>query len=85
MGKGTYGSVTDLLQKLTDMANAVGADAIINYAGSQRFGFWPWRMVRPVVRGTAIKWVAQQKPDCAAVGGVTVATIIEQNKPPPPK
>lgn len=80
VGKGSYGSVTDLLRKFTDMAKAVGADAIINYAGSQRFGFFPWRIVRPVVRGTAIKWDAPQRPDCATVGGLTVATIIEQNK-----
>lgn len=82
VGKGTYGGVKDLLPKFAGYAQSHGADAIINYTGSQRFGFWPWRMVRPVVRGTAIKWANPAAKDCAAMGGTTLSTILASDKPP---
>ena len=81
VGKGSYGGVTDILPKMVEEARQMGADAIIHYAGSQRFGFWPWRVVRPVVRGTAIKWNGPQ-PDCAAVGGTPLGTVLATNKAP---
>ena len=46
VGKGTYGAVKDILPKLVDDARKIGANAIIHYTGSQRFGFFPWRIVR---------------------------------------
>jgi hypothetical protein len=82
MGKGSYGSVTDILPGFAEMARAAGADAVINYTGSQRFGFWPWRLVHPVVRGEAISWSSGQKPNCAEIGGTTVETVIASRKPP---
>jgi hypothetical protein len=82
VGKGTYGGVKDILPKLADRARKTGADAIINYTGSQRFGFFPWRMVRPVVRGVGIKWADPKKPACAELGGTTLKAIIESDKPP---
>jgi len=82
LGKGSYGGVTDILGKLTEQARMLGADAIINYTGSQRFGFWPWRVVRPVVRGTAVKWEDPAKPDCKAIGGSTLSEILISNRPP---
>lgn len=82
LGKGTYGSVTDILPRFAERAQQTGADAIINYTGSQRFGVLPWRIVRPVVRGVAIKWAGTQKPDCVAAGGTTLATILTTNLPP---
>jgi hypothetical protein len=82
VGKGTYGGVKDILPALADHARKAGADAMIRYTGSQRFGFLPWRMVRPVVRGIAIKWADSQKPDCAAIGGTTLKTILATDKPP---
>lgn len=69
-GKGSYGSVNDVLPRLVEEAHALGADAVIEYNGSQRFGFWPWRFVRPVVRGTAIKWSPSRSVDCTSIGGV---------------
>lgn len=69
IGKGSYGSVSEILPKLVDQARNLGADAIINYNGSQRFGFFPWRVVRPVVTGTAVTWAANTTPDCTALGG----------------
>lgn len=83
VGKGTYGSVVDILPEFAERARAKGADAIINYIGSQRFGFWPWRFVRPVVRGEAIRWVSPQKPRCSEVGGTTVGTVVMTGKEPP--
>lgn len=83
VGKGTYGGVKEILPKFASYARKIGADAIINYTGSQRFGFWPWRMVRPVVQGEAIKWSDPQKHDCAAIGGTTLNTILVSDKPPP--
>jgi hypothetical protein len=69
IGKGTYGSVDDAIAMLAAKARKSGADAVINYTGSQRFGFWPWRFVHPVVRGTAVKWNAGSAFDCIAAGG----------------
>ena len=69
IGKGTYGSVDEGITMLADKARDLGADAIVNYSGSQRFGFWPWRFVHPVVRGTAIKWNSGVTFDCVASGG----------------
>jgi hypothetical protein len=83
LGKGTYGGVKEILPRFAENAQLAGADAIINYTGSQRFGFFAWRMVRPVVRGVAIKWIDLRNPDCAAVGGTTLRTIIATDQPPP--
>lgn len=56
IGKNGYGGAASLHPLLSQAAKEVGADAIISYSGSQRFGFWPWRVVRPVVIGNAIVW-----------------------------
>lgn len=68
VAKGTYGGVTEILPKFASQAQGHGAHAIIDYTGSQRFGFWPWRMVRPVVRGTAVKWVTPPRPGLRNAG-----------------
>lgn len=82
VGKSSYGGVKDVLPSLADRARKFGGDAIINYSGSQRFGFLPWRMVRPVVRGVAIKWADEKKPDCAAIGGTILKDIMASDAPP---
>ncbi|MEY4562326.1 MAG: hypothetical protein RLZZ618_1603 [Pseudomonadota bacterium] len=82
VGKGTYGSVKQLLGELVDEATGKGADAIVNYTGSQRFGFWPWRMIRPVVYGDAVKWVEPPARSCEALGGKTVGDIIRTDRAP---
>ncbi|WP_208640082.1 hypothetical protein [Massilia violaceinigra] len=79
--KGTYGSVSELVEELSERAKARGGDAIINYNGSQRFGFFPWRVVRPVARGEAIKWTGAA-PDCEKAGGSTLMTILRTNQAP---
>jgi len=81
-GKATYGTVKDILPRFAEIARRAGADAIIEYAGSQRFGFFPWRMVRPVVRGTAIKWTDPKHKNCDVVGGTTLKTILAENRAP---
>lgn len=83
VAKGTYGGVRDILPKFASYAHKHGADAIIDYTGSQRFGFWPWRMVRPVVRGAAVKWLTPPAQDCTALGGSTLSTILSTDMPPP--
>jgi hypothetical protein len=60
-GKGTYEGVKDVLPKLAAKAQKVGADAIIDFEGAQRFGMLPWRIVHPVVRGVAVRWA-----DCSS-------------------
>ena len=80
----TYGSVLDELPRFVATAKAQGADAVIDYNGAQRFGFWPWRLVRPVTTGATIKWDGPA-PDCAASGGATLATIMATDKEPPRK
>ena len=69
LGKGTYGSVDELVPRIAEQARGLGAHAIVDFTGSQRFGFWPWRVVRPVVRGTAVKWSAPETVDCVGIGG----------------
>ena len=69
LGKGSYGTVEEIIPRLVNQAASLGADGIINFDGSQRFGFWPWRVVRPVVSGTAVKWAHNVTVDCVAVGG----------------
>lgn len=69
VGKGSYGSVTDIIPKFIQVARKLDADAVINYSASQRFGFWPWRFVRPVAQGTAVKWKNGEAIDCQATGG----------------
>jgi len=80
----TYGSVLDELPRFVATAKAQGADAVIDYNGAQHFGFWPWRLVRPVASGVVIKWDGPA-PDCAASGGATFATIMATDKEPPRK
>ena len=82
IGKGTYGSVQDILPKMAEYAQLRGADAIVEYAGSQRFGFWPWRMVRPVVRGVAVQWTDPKPATCESVGGTKLSTILSSGQPP---
>ena len=82
VAKGSYGGVTDILPKFVNSAIALRADAIIEYNGSQRFGFFPWRMVRPVVSGTAVQWTVPATRSCEAMGGTTLQTILLTNKAP---
>lgn len=65
--KGTYGGFEEVKPKLAIVASKYGADVVINYHQSQRFGFWPWRIVRPVLTGTAVKW--NTPFNCTALGG----------------
>ncbi|WP_224973138.1 hypothetical protein [Acinetobacter oleivorans] len=65
--KGTYGGFEEVKPKLAIVARKYGADVVINYHQNQRFGFWPWRIVRPVLTGTAVKW--NTPFNCAALGG----------------
>lgn len=84
-GKGSYGSVNDLLPIVVTDAKAAGADAVIHYNGAQHFGFWPWRFVRPVVTGTAVKWTPARDIDCAAAGGHHTTGTLKEAPPPPQK
>ena len=82
LGKGTYGGVRDELPAFVAEARAKGADAVTNYNGSQRFGFWPWRLVRPVLTGIAVKFDEGKSPDCESSGGSTLATVMATNVEP---
>lgn len=82
VAKGSYGGVKELLPELVQKALADKADAIVDYNSSQRFGFWPWRLVRPVVTATAIRWTEQPRKSCEALGGVRMETILTTNLSP---
>lgn len=82
VAKQTYGGVKELLPKLVEEALAQRADAIVDYNSAQRFGFWPWRMVRPVVSGKAIRWNEPPRKSCEAMGGVRIETILLTNRSP---
>ena len=82
IGKGSYGGVTDIPPSLAAAAaKARGADAMIDYTGSQRFGLLPWRLVRPVVRGTAVK-LAAPGSDLRGDGRQHPGQIMAGNKAP---
>ncbi|NNP71581.1 hypothetical protein A7P53_03845 [Acinetobacter defluvii] len=70
VGTGTYESFTDLYPRLHEVADKYQANAVINYTVSQRFGFWPWRIVRPVGMGTMVK--INTAFDCKALGGTAI-------------
>lgn len=70
VAKGSYGSVTELYPRLHTLADKHKANAIINYSASQRFGFWPWRITRPVGLGTAVK--IEQPFNCTSLGGTNI-------------
>src|SRR5262245_1655590 len=79
-GKPAYGGVEPLTLRVVNMARQSYADAIINFYGGQRFGFWPWRVVRPVVRGDAVQILTPEVFDCRALGGKIypgVGTVVE--------
>ena len=77
----TYGSVLDELPRFVEASKASGGDAVIHYNGGQHFGFWPWRLTRPVLTGVPIKWDGPA-PDCAATGGSTFYDVMATNKDP---
>ena len=70
VAKGTYGSVVELYPRFAERAHQVGGNVVINYNASQRFGFWPWRFVRPVMWGKAVKW--NTPVDYKALGGIEI-------------
>ena len=70
VAKGTSGNVVELYPRFAERAHQVGGNVVINYNASQRFGFWPWRIVRPVIWGTAVKW--KTPVDCKALGGIEI-------------
>ena len=70
VAKGTYGSVEELYPRFAERAHQVGGNVVINYNASQRFGFWPWRIVRPVIWGTAVKW--NTPVNCQQIGGIEI-------------
>ena len=72
VGGGTYGSAAGLLPKLEAKAKARGGNAVANYRGSQRFGFWPWRFIRPVVSGDAVQILNAHGKSCQELGGTTL-------------
>jgi hypothetical protein len=57
------------MPKYVNQADLLGGDAIINYRGGQRFGFWPWRIVRPVTYGTVVKWEEKTDIEYKTLGG----------------
>ncbi|MBD1573242.1 hypothetical protein HC725_08155 [Vibrio sp. S17_S38] len=77
-GKGTYGSVANIMPKFIHYADRLNANTVIDFHAGQRFGFWPWRIVRPVAYGTAVKWKNKSDSECKSLGGRVYA--IESNK-----
>jgi len=68
-GKHSFGSVNAVIPLLIREANKLNADAVINYNGSQRFGFWPWQFIRPIATGVAVRWTLPEGISCEGIGG----------------
>lgn len=66
-----YGSPDALLPKLEEKVKTQGGNSIANFNASQRFGFWPWRAIRPIVSGDAIQIMNAHGKSCAELGGHT--------------
>ncbi len=77
-GRHWYGGVNSMIPLLVKRAKSLGADAVIDYKGSQRFGFWPWQLVRPVVSGFAVVWDNPTHIDCESIGG-TYKTFLRSS------
>jgi len=75
--KGTYGPAKDIVPVVVSKATAMGANAIANYSGAQHFGFFPWRLARPIVHGTAITLLSDTPLKCSELGGTTVSKVME--------
>jgi hypothetical protein len=69
LGRQTFGGIRPLTAKMVQQARMEDADAIFNYRASQRFGFWPWRFIRPVVWGDAVQINNAEAFDCEKLGG----------------
>ncbi|WP_157037852.1 hypothetical protein [Photobacterium aquae] len=68
-GRNLFGSVGSVMPKFLNYSNRLDGNTIINFEGGQRFGFWPWRLVRPVVYGTSVDWPAKSNESCKELGG----------------
>lgn len=66
-----FGSTDGLLPKLEDKVTKRGGNSIANFNASQRFGFWPWRVIRPITSGDAILIMNAHGKSCAELGGHT--------------
>lgn len=77
-GKQSYGSAITIVPRLADRARMYGGNAIVRYKGSQGFGFWPWRAVRPVVSGMAIRWQEPLTRSCEEMGGIELEDFREK-------
>jgi hypothetical protein len=75
IAKHSFGSVNDVIPLLVDKAKRLNADAIIEYNGSQRFGFLPWQFVRPTASGTAVTWTLPDNVTCESMGGTYKTTL----------
>lgn len=73
--KNGYGNINSVLPIIISQAQSLGADAIIDYNGGHRFGFWPWQFVRPVVRGVAVTWDSPSDINCEGMGGTFKAQL----------
>ena len=69
VGKGSFGSTDSIIPKFIKAAYKVGGNTVIDYYPRQRFGFWPWRIVRPVISGTVVHWHQKTNEKCARLGG----------------
>jgi len=69
LGRQTFGGIRPLTAKTAQRARMEDAEAIFNYRPSQRFGFWSWRFIRPVVWGDAVRINNVEAFDCEKLGG----------------
>ncbi len=77
VGSNFYGSTGKVVAKLMKESIAKGGNAVVNFYAGQRFGFWPWRLVRPVARGRVIKITNANGLTCEEIGGKTIQQVLE--------
>ena len=67
--KSVYGSADALRPVIKEKVAKRKGNSVANYHENQRFGFWPWRVIRPVASGDAIVILNSRGKSCAEMGG----------------
>ena len=67
--KNFYGSAEGLRPVIKEKVAKRKGNSVANYHENQRFGSWPWRMIRPVASGDAIVILNPRGKTCAEMGG----------------
>lgn len=64
-----YGDTESVLLEMAEEARRMGANAVVGVSSGQRFGWFAWRVVRPLAEGTAVRLQNPEELNCQGAGG----------------